>query len=94
MTIKYEWENMKVNVEGFDYNHRWSSPHTHSVIQDVEYEYEVEPTDKDIQDFCRLTDTNFNGIEELEENEEFIWFIKERYEQDALEQWGDSNDAY
>ena len=120
MLIKYEWNDKEVNIPCDTGD---IAPHTRKVIQDVEYELEVEPTIEDFVSYLtpRMFDTiserqayrqglkkMFGFIQEhsdrynlkemlnenLEEDEYFVEFMKDRYEEQALESFEESNGAY
>ena len=119
MLIKYEWNDMQVNIPTDTGD---IEPHTRKHIQDVEYSFEVEPTVEDLVDY--LTPRRFDTIGErqayklglkkmanfiqehineslnellednLEDDEYFVEFIKDRYEDRALEEWENGNGEY
>lgn len=125
MTIRYHWENIKVNVET---DCGGVSPHTIPKITDIDYEYEVEVKVQDIVDYLMPYNLSKNNkhktedevketklanfymtkaldflihgcllsteLDELENDEYFIEFMKERYEELALADFEEMNDAY
>ena len=122
MTIRYCWENMKVNVEC---DTGGIAPHTRQVEMDVDYDYEVVIKVRDIVDYLMpynlshkknktqeevnetrlaayymekmfnfLQENSALDLDELENDDYFKEFMHDRYEESALEEWGESNDAY
>ena len=116
MTLKYKWEKMKVNVP----NDSGDIPHTHVVIRDIEWYYDVNVKPNDVCDYLfpthirksykphEINDIGFFmrkvanflqesancDLEELEKDQYFVEFMQDRYEQEALEDWEESNEAY
>lgn len=88
MTIKYLWENVRANVicDNGDY------PRTKPITTDIEYDFEVEPTQKDIDDYYGGNKPSVIDIDSLEEDDDFYDFMKERYDNKAFAEWGESND--
>lgn len=121
MTLKYLWENQKVNME---YDTYGVSPHTKQEIRDVRFEYEVRIKIQDIVQYLipynlqqgNLNTTQINEVKlanfymtkalsyikentecdfnELIMDEDFVEYMKERYEEDAYEEWKNSNESY
>lgn len=125
MTIKYHWENMKVNVEVGVYNVAALAPMTKEVIRDVDYDYECKIKTEDVVAYLipynlsharektkeqvnetqlanfymskaidYLLENTCIDLEDLERDTYFVEFVKERYEEKALEEWEETNDAY
>ena len=115
MLVSYHWEKMKVNVECD--NQKSVSPHTKTVVRDVDYEYEAyvkeedivdylnpySPKEKELRNFAKsmlekmyefLSGVSAIDIDQLENDKYFVEFIKERYEEEALKEWEEYNDAY
>lgn len=103
MHLHYYWENVEVNYE-CDYGGYSLSPHTRTRVQDVEYDFYVDIQDEDIIEYIngdketsiRLLDLLHNCIDYdyLEEDDDFVDFMKEKYEDEAWEEWEEGNDAY
>ena len=87
MTIKYHWENVRVN----EFQEDTLEPKTRPVIRDIDYVFEVEIKDKDISDYGIV---GLVDLEELENDDDFIEFMKDRYEDVAYEEWENSNGIY
>ena len=87
MRITYYWEDVIVNRimdRGFE-------PHTKAHREDVEYEFEITPTQEDIDDF---NSQNFENITEddIYDNDDFYDFMKERYEEKAKQEFERGNE--
>ena len=116
MTLTYHWEDMIINEP---YSTRTISPHTHEVVRDVDYDFDVRITIEDVIDYLtpprvdRKEQTNakfymdkifhfliesntIDGIDldALEDDESFVEYLKEKYEEDALEAFAEENEAY
>lgn len=122
MKISYHWEDMAVNVECDTGD---ITPHTKTVCQDVDFDYEVNVRIDDVIQYLmpfhlkdkvnktpdKVKETTLAEIymrraiqflkqefsldfDELENDEFFVEFMKDRCEEDALAEWEEGNDAY
>lgn len=92
MTLTYEWENQIVNRVGYS---RTISPHTQATREDVIYDYEAEVVAKDIMEFIeKYPSEQDTKIDYLLEDDSFYYFMKDKYEKKAYEEWSEGNDSF
>lgn len=120
MLVKYFWEDVTLNVE----NNYGTSPHTHKVVRDVEYDYDIDIKIEDIVDYLipyHLEQKEINSeeklelrhaktymtkaieflvencqidLDELEQDETFKEYMKDKYESSAWEEFQERNEEY
>lgn len=108
MTLVYKWEGVTVNRE-CDYGDNTLSPHTRARVEDVEFEYDVTPTMKDVIRFLipkeedhsqalkvleLLESVDAIDYEALEQDADFVAFMLDRYENEAWREFEEGNCAY
>lgn len=108
MILVYKWEDVTVNRE-CDYGGNTLSPHTKPSIEDVEYEYDVTPTMKDVIRFLVPKEENYSqalkvlellesvdaiDYEALEQDADFVGFMLKHYERVAWREFEEQNCAY
>lgn len=108
MTLVYKWEDVTVNRE-CDYGGNTLSPHTRASVEDVEFEYDVTPTMKDVIRFLipkeedhsqalkvleLLESVDAIDYEALEQDADFVAFMLDRYENKAWREFEEGNCAY
>lgn len=80
MLVSYHWEKMKVNVECN--NQKSVSPHTKTVVRDVDYEYEVVIKVRDIVDYLmpyNLSHKKNKTQEEVNETRLAVYYMKKMF---------------
>lgn len=118
MTIKYCWENVKVNVP--------NGEHTIVKYRDIIYYLDIDIKVEDIVDYLMpynlsknnpnkseseiqetrlaafymrkmysfLKDSGALNLDELENDDYFVEYMRERYEEKAFEDWNETNEPY
>lgn len=109
MILHYHWENVTVNVPYHPYGSKWIDQHTKPCVQDVDYDYEVDITGEDVLNYLQLKgDVRYTAnqlIELLEKNTaidytmleddaDFVAFMLEHHEKNAIEEFEEGNEAY
>lgn len=107
MTLMYHWEDVTVNEIDFDADGRSVSPHSKAYVRDVDYTYYVTVQLKDIIDYLGggssegmlkmfefLDNAGAIDIDQLENDDDFVAFMTERYEQEAINDFEEGNEAY
>lgn len=100
MNLHYVWENMLVNVE--------TDKGIKKEIKTVEYDYDVEPNfydtmeylgfegirERAVDSFVDLIGWDNVSYDDLEDDEYFVEFMKQKYEEKAKESFEEENEAY
>lgn len=76
MLITYSWEDMTFYAE-----------HKGMITTTIDYDFYVEPTIKDYVDFGATSEELLGDLSDLEKDDDFYDFMKERYENKALKEW-------
>lgn len=105
MNLHYYFEDIECDVlcdTGTHINNGWYEPHYHRELCNVEYDYEVDISTEDLAEFLgvELNEQSEKTLEKfidvfgatIEEDEDFIDFMTQKYEEKAREKCQEEND--